>query len=129
MMARLQAGEAMPVHADPAMAERGLTALRSVHPMGAAPAQTEFAPGQRVRVKRMHPPGHTRCPRYVRGVAGLIESLRGLDRLPDRAVYGERVEPEPVYSVAFGSRDLWGASDEPEWAVRLDLFESYLEPA
>ena len=26
-----------------------------------------FAPGERVRVRRMRPDGHTRCPRYVRG--------------------------------------------------------------
>jgi hypothetical protein len=39
--------------------------------------------------------------------------VRGADRLPDRAVYGEKVAREPVYSVAFSSEDLWGASDEP----------------
>jgi hypothetical protein len=43
-------------------------------------------------------------------------------------VYGERVEPEPVYSVAFRSQDLWGESDEPPWTILLDLWESYLEP-
>jgi nitrile hydratase subunit beta len=129
MMARLEAGEATPTHEDSAMAARALDGLRAVHPMGAAATETTFDCGQRVRVKRMHPPGHTRCPRYVRGASGVVEAVRGADRLPDRATYGERVEPEPVYSVAFRSNDLWGASEEPAWTVLLDLWESYLEPA
>jgi hypothetical protein len=65
----------------------------------------------------------------VRGVAGEIRAVRGLDRLPDRTFYGERVEPEAVYSVAFASSDLWGAGEEPPFTVLLDLWESYLEPA
>jgi len=129
MMRRLEAGEPVPVHHDPAMAERVLTELRTVHPADAPPPDARFARGQRVRVKRMHPAGHTRCPRYVRGAAGVIEAVRGADRLPDRAVYGEKVDPEPVYCVAFGSRELWGPSEEPAWTVALDLWESYLEPA
>jgi len=39
--------------------------------------------GQRVRVRRMRPAGHTRCPRYVRGATGLVEDLRGVDVFPD----------------------------------------------
>ncbi len=42
-------------------------------------------------------------------------------------MYGERVDPEPVYSVMFPSDDLWGPSDEGTWTVALDLWESYLE--
>lgn len=130
MMARLEAGEAAPEHHDPVMAEQIVADLRSVHPMKpAGDREARFEPGQRVRVKRMHPPGHTRCPRYVRGATGLVKDMRGTDRLPDRAVYGERVTPEPVYSVSFDSRELWGPGEEPAWAVLLDLWESYLEPA
>jgi hypothetical protein len=44
-------------------------------------------------------------------------------------VYGEPVTPEPVYSVAFRSQDLWGPSEETAWTVLLDLWDSYLEPA
>jgi nitrile hydratase len=55
--------------------------------------------------------------------------VRGADRLPDRAVYGEKVDPEPVYSVVFSSKELWGSSEEPPWTVALDMWESYLEPA
>jgi nitrile hydratase len=129
MIERLAAGESMPVHHDPAMGERVVSSLRAVHAMKPPPSKTRFAPGQQVRVKRMHPPGHTRCPRYARGATGLIERVRGADRLPDRAVYGEKVDPEPVYSVTFSSRELWGASEAPAWTVSLDLWESYLEHA
>jgi nitrile hydratase subunit beta len=129
MMERLAAGEAMPTHDDPAMAERGLAWLGSVYPMDRAPETARFGPGQRVRVKRMHPAGHTRCPRYARWAVGVIEAVRGADLLPDRATYGEDVAPEPVYSVAFRSHDLWGGSEEGGWTVSLDLWDSYLEPA
>jgi nitrile hydratase subunit beta len=72
----------------------------------------------------MRPAGHTRCPRYVRGVRGRIRILLGDDVLPDD---GETVEA--VYSVAFDSSDLWGpTSGEPPFVVLVDLWESYLEP-
>jgi len=129
MMEGLENREAMPDHQDAAMAERMLEILRTRVPMDPAPEQARFGPGQRVRVKRMHPLGHTRCPRYVRGAIGVVEAVRGADRLPDRAVYGEKVDAEPVYSVAFSSEELWGPSDEPAWVVSLDLWDSYLETA
>jgi nitrile hydratase subunit beta len=129
MMERLEAGEPMPMHEDAAMVERILADLRAVYPMDSPPEDVRFARGQRVRVKRMHPAGHTRCPRYVRGAVGVIDVVRGADRLPDRAVYGEDVAPEPVYSVAFRSQDLWGPSEKSGWTVVLDMWDSYLEPA
>jgi nitrile hydratase len=129
MMERLEGGEAMPEHHDAGMAERMLAGLRTRIPMAPPPEQARFGPGQRVRVRRMHPPGHTRCPRYARGAVGVVEAVRGADRLPDRAVYGEKVDREPVYSVAFDSEELWGPSDEPTWVVSLDLWDSYLDAA
>jgi len=128
MMERLETGEPVAAHHDGAMAERIKADLTTVYPMDAPPDAAQFATGQRVRVKRMHPAGHTRCPRYVRGASGVIEGVRGADRLPDRAVYGEDVAPEPVYSVAFRSEDLWGPSEKPGWTVLLDMWDSYLEP-
>jgi nitrile hydratase len=129
MMERLRAGEAMPRHHDAAMAERLVDDLRTRMPMHPPPEGARFGPGRRVRVMRMHPPGHTRCPRYVRGAVGVVEAVRGADRLPDRAVYDEKVDHEPVYSVGFSSEELWGPSAESPWMVYLDLWDSYLEPA
>jgi nitrile hydratase len=129
MMGRLEAGEPAPTHHDAGMAERAVAELRSGQPMGPVADAARFERGQRVRVKRMHPPGHTRCPRYVRGAVGVVQDVRGSDRLPDRAVYGEDVAREPVYSVTFRSDDLWGPGETGSWTVALDLWDSYLEPA
>ena len=85
------------------------------------------APGDAVRVRRMRPEGHTRCPRYARGATGVVEAVRGLDAFPDIGPYAG--PDEPVYAVAFSSDDLFGPSPEGRWTVLLDLFDSYLEPA
>jgi nitrile hydratase len=129
MMERLAAGEDAVEHADAAMAERIVARFHRRSPMQPPPADARFEPGDRVRVQRMRPPGHTRCPRYVRGIAGTIESVRGADRLPDLTTYGKPAEPEPVYAVAFASQDIWGATEEPPFTMLLDLWDSYLEPA
>jgi nitrile hydratase subunit beta len=97
-------------------------------PLGVA-VNPRFRPGDRVRVCRVHPAVHTRCPRYVRGVVGVVERVQGTDLLPDRATYGLPTYPEPVYAVEFDSQDLWGESDGPPWTVLLDLFDTDLEPA
>lgn len=141
MMGRLEAGEPVPTHHDAAMAQRILDDLRAVYPMDPPLDAARFSAGQQVRVKRMHPRGHTRCPRYVRGAVGVVEAVRGAAPLPDQAVYGEPAPPEPVYAIAFRSDDLWGPADAGRpgeargpseagpWTVTLDLWESYLEPA
>ncbi len=129
MMERLASGEAAPQHGDAAMGRRAVERLRGSSPMAPPPGDARFGPGDRVRVRRMHPAGHTRCPRYARGAPGVVELVRGADRLPDLAVYGEPTEPEAVYAVAFASQDLWGAGPEPPWTVMIDLWDSYLEPA
>jgi nitrile hydratase subunit beta len=113
---------------DAGQAAMMLEALRETEPLG-QPGLSLFAVGDRVRVRRMRPAGHTRCPRYVRGATGHVERLQGVDALPDLATYGLDAPVETVYSVAFASEDLWGPSDEGRWTVLLDLWESYLEPA
>jgi nitrile hydratase subunit beta len=128
MMAQLSATEAVPTAADPELAAEAIAELREGSPVMDVAVSPRFAPGDRVRVRRMHPDGHTRCPRYVRGAVGVVERVQGTDLLPDRATYGLPTEPEPVYAVAFASQELWGNSDEPPWTVLLDLFDTYLEP-
>jgi len=122
-MQRLRAGEVPPPSSDPSLVRRAIDELRKPYPL--PPATTpRFAAGDRVRVRRMRPTGHNRCPRYVRGATGVVETVQGEDRLPDGASEGR----EPVYGVSFSSPDLWGSSDEGAWTVRIDLWESYLEP-
>lgn len=123
---RLRGGEVPPRRSDPESASRAVAATSLQDPLGPA-GESRFAPGARVRVRRMRPEGHTRCPRYVRGAAGIVEAVRGVDAFPDIGPY--EGPKEPVYAVAFDSIALFGPSPEGAWTVVLDLFESYLEPA
>jgi nitrile hydratase beta subunit len=116
----------MPQRSDPEQAERVVGAQRKGAPMPAA-AAPQFRPGQRVRVRRMRPPGHTRCPRYVRGACGVIERVHGDAVLPDAVAQGEDRPPEALYAVRFRSDDLFGPGEEPPFRVLVDLSESYLE--
>ncbi|HEY6681487.1 MAG TPA: nitrile hydratase subunit beta [Propionibacteriaceae bacterium] len=129
MIARLEANESPPTATNPGLAAQAVAELRQGPPGMGTAVSPRFAPGDRVRVRRIHPAGHTRCPRYVRGAVGVVERVQGTDLLPDRATYGLPTEPEPVYAVAFTSQELWGDSEEPPWTVLLDLFDTYLEPA
>lgn len=124
-MARF-ADEPMPERSDPELARRCVEAQGAGGPMAAA-AAARFRPGQRVRVRRMRPAEHTRCPRYVRGALGVIERVHGDALLPDAIARGEEHEPEALYAVRFRSEDLFGSGDEPGFRVLVDLAESYLE--
>jgi nitrile hydratase subunit beta len=123
---RLRAGEAAPHRDDPEQAERDRDAISSISPLGEA-GETRFSPGDRVRVRRLRHAGHSRCPRYVRGAVGEVTAVRGTAPLPDIGPYAGPIEP--VYSVSFGSDDVFGRGEEPGWTLLLDLSESYLEPA
>jgi nitrile hydratase len=88
-----------------------------------------FARGQRVRARNLNPLGHTRLPRYVRGRLGSIASARGAFVFPDTNAHFHGENPQHVYSVRFGARELWGEGAAARDAVYLDLWEDYLEPA
>jgi nitrile hydratase subunit beta len=96
----------------------------------ALPIETppRFNPGDRVRAINRHPTGHTREPRYVRGCLGVIHEHHGAHVLPDRSAEGSR-EAQHLYSVRFEASDLWGESGVGKYAVYVDLWEDYLEPA
>ncbi len=82
-----------------------------------------FAVGDSVVVRRWRDTEHHhRCPRYVRGVAGRVESVCGDDPVP-----GREDDVAPLYTVAFSSVDLWGSSPEPPFVVLVDLCEEYLD--
>ena len=100
-------------------------ALTTPHPgpPPVPPGQQRFAVGDNVRVRRYAPPGHTRCPRYLRGAAGEIAAVHGRFTLPDASAHGYNRE-EPLYTVAFSAADIWGSGDH---RVHADLWESYLE--
>jgi nitrile hydratase beta subunit len=126
-MERLQAGEAVPRSAEPeGQGARTLEAIAETESLQ-PPGEARYAVGDRVRVRRMRPAGHTRCPRYVRGATGVVEAIRGNDPLPDIGPYQGPLQP--VYAVAFDSETLFGPSEEGRWTVMVDLFEHYLEDA
>jgi nitrile hydratase len=85
-----------------------------------------FEAGDRVRVRKEHPSGHTRCPRYVRGATGEVMAHRGAHVLPDANAHGGEVA-EPLYNARFDAADLWGADNTDADAVRIELWESYVE--
>ncbi len=91
--------------------------------------EATYKEGDQVRARIVHPPGHTRMPRYVRGHAGLVVRDNGNHHLPDiRAATGDIVM-QRLYTVSFTARELWGEQANPNDTVCLDLWESYLEPA
>jgi nitrile hydratase beta subunit len=94
----------------------------------AGPDVTEprFAAGDRVRVREWHPPGHTRCPGYVRGKAGVVVRVDGTHSVPDVEAHGTARRCEPAYSVRFDAVDLWG-DGQCGVSVHVDLWDSYLE--
>lgn len=88
-----------------------------------------FAIGDRVRAKVMHPPTHTRLPRYVRGHVGVIELLHGTHVFPDTNAMGQGEQPQWLYTVAFEGRELWGDDGDATATISVDAWDSYLEPA
>jgi nitrile hydratase subunit beta len=91
--------------------------------------ESHFAVGDAVVTRNIHPPGHTRLPRYARGKRGVIQRLHGAQIFPDSNAHGLGENPQPLYAVRFDARELWGEAAEPCQTVSLDLWESYLEPS
>jgi len=88
-----------------------------------------FRAGDRVRTKRMHPETHTRLPRYVRDVEGVIETVHGVHVFPDSNAHGKGEQPTWLYGVAFKGTDIWGPDSDPKLSLRIDLWEPYLDLA
>ena len=92
------------------------------------PLQPRFAVSSPVRTRNLNPAGHTRLPRYARGKRGRLESVHGPFLLPDANAHGGRDAWQPVYTVVFASRELWGEQASARDTVSIDLWEEYLEP-
>ena len=105
-----------PVHAPP-VAEAGSEA-----------SEPRFAVGERVRVREWHPPGHTRCPRYIRGKEGVVVRLDGTHSVPDIEAHSTARRYEATYSVRFDAASLW-RDGQRGVSVHVDLWDSYLEAA
>ena len=85
-----------------------------------------FKVGEQVRAKDIHPAGHTRLPRYIRGRVGTVKRILPSALLPDTNAHFLGENPQHCYGVAFDSTELWGSEAEP-FVLHIDLFDSYLE--
>ena len=120
-----------PVHPDPDAVRVELKRSRPANPpQQKMDIQPQFSNGDRVRARNIHPEGHTRLPRYVRGKYGTITNYYGIDNLQDAELpTGCTNRQQPLYAVRFEASELWGNDAETKSAVYLDMWESYLETA
>lgn len=121
---RLQ-GEDVPEPPDltpnkPAYEASGPGSLREVD------REPRYKLGDQVRAKDIHPTGHTRLPRYVRGRRGKVTRIQPAAVLPDTHAHFVGENAQHVYEVAFDSTELWGPEAEP-FTLHIDLYEDYLE--
>jgi nitrile hydratase len=93
------------------------------------PVPPRFMAGDAVLARNVHPVGHTRLPRYVRGRRGVVDRDHGVFVFPDAHAAGRGRKPQHVYSVRFDARELWGPDGHPRDAVYVDLWDDYLDPA
>ena len=87
-----------------------------------------FSVGSKVRARNIEVTGHTRLARYVRGKAGTITACHGCHAFPDTAAHDKGENPQPLYTVRFEARELWGDNVTRRDCVHIDLWESYLQP-
>jgi len=86
-----------------------------------------FQLGERVRARNVHPTGHTRLPRYVRGHVGCVTHVHGAHVLPDANAAGHGEQAQWLYTVRFAAQELWGEAADRTASVSVDAWESYLE--
>jgi nitrile hydratase subunit beta len=102
---------------------RGASTARSVE------RQPRYRAGDAVRTRNIHPLTHTRLPRYARDKQGVVVTLHGTHVFPDTNAQFRGENPQPLYTVRFEARTLWGDVANPLDTVCLDLWEDYLEAA
>jgi nitrile hydratase len=91
------------------------------------PVPARFRAGDPVQARNVHPVGHTRLPRYVRGRRGVVDRDHGVFVFPDTNALGLGPKPQHVYAVRFPARELWGAVAPARDAVYVDLWDDHLE--
>ena len=97
---------------------------RTDRPVDTKPA---FKPGDKVRTRNIHPKGHTRLPRYLRGHGGEIVAVHGAHVFPDSNAHGKGEDPHWLYTVRFTAAEVWGNGSADK--IHADLWEPYLESA
>jgi len=117
-----------PRREDPEAVQRVLQAIKSPGTQRRdRDIQPVFPIGAAVKTRNMHPTGHTRLPGYARGKRAEVVNYYGVQIFDDAKSAGKTEEAQPLYCVRFTGQELWGESAEPNSAVYLDMWESYLE--
>ena len=114
---------------DPARAKQMTEQMfrKSIVRQNVARETPRFKQGDAVEVRDLHPTGHIRLPGYLRGKPGVIERYNGYYDIHDHEHSSDPTPPpEPLYSVRFDMKDVWGEQAEPGRIIA-DLTESYLE--
>ena len=90
----------------------------------------KFKIGDIVKVRIDSPLGHYRTPVYIQGSIGVIESVCGSFKNPEKLAYGYDGYPlETLYTVKFMQIDLW-----PDYTgniadkLLIDIYEHWLNP-
>jgi len=128
-LAALEAKEPVPSGIAAVPPDRMAEVIRRGGSAKRADAPARFTIGQRVAARNLHPTGHTRIPRYVRGRAGTIALDHGVFVFPDVNAHGAGEAPQHCYSVRFGARELWGPGAPEGDCVHVDLWDDHLDPA
>lgn len=88
-----------------------------------------YAVGDAVRMRSGAAPHHTRRPAYTWGRAGRVVQVHAPHVFADANARGLGEQPQWLYAVEFDGRELWGDAADAGHRVRVDAWESYLEPA
>jgi nitrile hydratase subunit beta len=88
-----------------------------------------FSVGDSVRVRNIHPEGHTRVTAYARGKAGVVDRVNAEPWVfPDTRAHYRGENTQAVYGVRIAATELWGPQAEANTSVYIDLSEDHLEP-
>ena len=120
--------ETTPANVNKNLAEETFEELhkpKSLHLDGPEPS---YSVGDEVVALNIHPSGHTRSPRYVRGHRGRIVTSHGCQIYPDSNAAGFGTDPRPLYTVGFDAQELWGDDADSRDTNFVDLWEPYLAP-
>ena len=90
-----------------------------------------FAPGDAVRIRDNHTPGHVRIPWFVRHHVGVVERFCGSHANPEDLGYGDREGPRvDLYRVHLKQRALWpDYAGAPTDTLEIEVYDHWLDPA
>jgi nitrile hydratase len=109
--------------------ERPATPPRIMANGSEPPAPALFRVGDEVKIRSFDTQGHNRLPNYLRGQTGTITAERGLTDLPDALAARAGRKPQPVYTVEFLARDVWGDPTASDDRLSAEIFQDFIEAA